>query len=54
MRSSNIDRIHAAVKKIPKGRVATYGQIARVAGLPGNARQVGTVLGALPGGSDVP
>jgi len=54
MRSSNVDRIHAAVKKIPKGRVATYGQIARVAGLPGNARQVGAVLGALPDEGAVP
>jgi methylated-DNA-protein-cysteine methyltransferase-like protein len=42
-------RIYAAVRQIPKGKVATYGQIARLAGLPGNARQVGYALSALPG-----
>ena len=41
------DRIYAAVRRIPKGRVATYGQIARVAGLPGHARQVGYALSVL-------
>lgn len=40
-------RIHAVVKKIPKGRVATYGQVARLAGLPRRARLVGYVLSAL-------
>lgn len=30
----------AVIKMVPKGRVATYGQIARVAGLTGHARQV--------------
>jgi methylated-DNA-protein-cysteine methyltransferase-like protein len=34
--------------------VATYGQIARLAGLGGHARQVGYALAALPAGSDVP
>jgi len=37
-------RIYAAIKKIPCGRVATYAQIARMAGLPGHARQVGYAL----------
>ena len=36
--------IRAAVARIPRGRVSTYGSIARVAGLPGRARLVGTVL----------
>lgn len=40
-------RIYAAVRKIPRGRVATYGQIATLAGLPGHARQVGYALHAL-------
>jgi methylated-DNA-protein-cysteine methyltransferase-like protein len=48
------DRIHAAVRRIPRGRVATYGQIARLAGLPGHARQVGYALHALPEGTPVP
>jgi methylated-DNA-protein-cysteine methyltransferase-like protein len=47
-------RIHAAVRRIPAGRVATYGQIARLAGLAGHARQVGYALSALPAGSRVP
>ncbi len=48
------DRIYAAVRRIPRGRVATYGQIARLAGMPGHARQVGYALHALPEGSSVP
>lgn len=42
------------VERIPAGRVATYGQIAALAGLPGHARQVGYALAALPDGSAVP
>jgi methylated-DNA-protein-cysteine methyltransferase related protein len=42
-------RIYAAVRRIPKGRVATYGQIAALAGLPRQARQVGYALAALRG-----
>lgn len=30
----------AVLKKVPRGRVATYGQVARLAGYPGSARQV--------------
>jgi methylated-DNA-protein-cysteine methyltransferase-like protein len=47
-------QIYAAVAAIPRGRVATYGQVARVAGLPGRARQVGYALHALPPGSPIP
>jgi methylated-DNA-protein-cysteine methyltransferase-like protein len=47
-------RIYAAVRRIPRGRVATYGQIASLAGLPGHARQVGYALHALPDASRVP
>ena len=39
--------IYRVVKKIPAGRVATYGQVARLAGLPGQARLVGYALYAL-------
>ena len=52
--SSIHTRIFAAVRKIPPGRVATYGQIARLAGLGNHARLVGYALHALPGGSRVP
>ncbi len=47
-------RIYDAVRRIPHGRVATYGQVAAIAGLAGRARQVGYALHALPEGSDVP
>ncbi len=48
------ERIYRVVRRIPKGRVATYGQVARLAGMPGHARQVGYALNALAEGSDVP
>jgi methylated-DNA-protein-cysteine methyltransferase-like protein len=44
----------AVVRRIPRGRVATYGQVADLAGLPGHARQAGYALAALPDESDVP
>lgn len=47
-------RIYEVVKRIPRGRVATYGQIASLAGLAGQARQVGYALHALPTESAVP
>jgi methylated-DNA-protein-cysteine methyltransferase-like protein len=37
-------RIEAAIRSIPRGKVSTYGAIARAAGLPGGARQVAVVL----------
>ena len=40
--------IWRVVSRIPRGRVATYGQIARMAGLPGAARTVGWAMNALP------
>lgn len=40
-------RIFQVVKRIPRGKVATYGQIAQLAGLAGHARQVGYALSAL-------
>jgi len=47
-------RIYAVVSKIPRGRVATYGQVAVLAGLAGRARLVGYALHALPEGSGLP
>ena len=46
--------IYAIVRRIPRGRVATYGQVATLAGLAGHARQVGYALSALPEASSVP
>jgi methylated-DNA-protein-cysteine methyltransferase-like protein len=36
--------IEAAIRRIPMGKVSTYGAVARAAGLPGAARQVAKVL----------
>ncbi len=47
-------RIYRVVRHIPKGRVATYGVVARLAGRPGAARTVGWALSALPDEGDVP
>jgi methylated-DNA-protein-cysteine methyltransferase-like protein len=47
-------RIYSVVEAIPEGRVATYGQVAALAGLPGHARQVGYALHALPDGTEIP
>lgn len=51
MSASSYARIYAVVRRIPKGRVATYGQVAELAGLPGAARQVGYAMAALRDGS---
>jgi methylated-DNA-protein-cysteine methyltransferase-like protein len=48
------ERIYRVVDRIPAGRVATYGQVARLAGIPGHARQVGYALAALPDSRRVP
>ena len=47
-------RIYAVVKRIPQGRVATYGQVASLAGISGHARLVGYALSALSQENDVP
>ena len=44
---TSYDRIYAVVRRIPRGRVATYGQVAALAGFGGHARQVGYALHAL-------
>lgn len=53
-RESSHDRILGVVRSIPPGRVATYGDVAALAGLPGQARLVGYALHALPGHTSVP
>ncbi len=45
-------RIYALVQQIPPGRVASYGQLARLVGC--SARTVGFAMAALPAGSAVP
>ena len=54
MAAGRWQRVHAVVRRIPRGRVATYGQVAALADLPGAARQVGYALHALPDHSTVP
>jgi methylated-DNA-protein-cysteine methyltransferase-like protein len=41
------ERVYEAVRAIPRGRVATYGQVARLVGSPRGARAVGWALRAL-------
>jgi len=47
-------RIYAVVRRIPRGRVATYGQVAWIAGLPRQARLVGYALHAAAESGAVP
>lgn len=51
---SSYERIYAAVRKVPYGRVTTYGAIARIAGLDRQARLVGYALSALHTGTTLP
>lgn len=51
---SATSRIYEAVKKIPKGRVATYGQVAAMAGNPRMARAVGNALHHNPDEKHIP
>jgi methylated-DNA-protein-cysteine methyltransferase-like protein len=48
------DTIYAIIKKIPRGKVATYGQIALLAGMGRGARQVGHVLRSTPDNVKIP
>ncbi len=51
-KGSRYDRVYALVRLIPPGQVASYGQIARLAGC--GARMAGYAMAAVPGGSGVP
>lgn len=50
---SSYTRIYDIIRQIPRGKVATYGQIARLAGNC-TPRMVGYALAALPEGTDIP
>ena len=50
--NENYIRIYKVVKRIPHGRVATYGQVAELAGMEGHARQVGYAMHACS--NDIP
>ena len=47
-------RIWQVVSLIPSGKVATYGDVARHAGMPGAARRVGAALRGLPRDTRIP
>ncbi len=47
-------KVYEAVKQVPKGKVATYGQIAGIVSTPRSARAVGWALRALPPENNVP
>lgn len=51
---SSYESIYSVVSEIPRGKVATYGQIARHIGRPRNARQVGYALAAVPDDREIP
>ncbi len=48
------ERVWQVVAMIPPGKVATYGQVAALAGMPAHARFVGRTLANLPPGSRLP
>ena len=48
------EQVYDFVRRVPKGRVVTYGQVAACLGAPRSARAVGYALRALPAGHDAP
>ena len=48
------ETIWQIVSRIPAGQVASYGQIAHLAGVPSHARLVGRILSRLPAGTRLP
>jgi methylated-DNA-protein-cysteine methyltransferase-like protein len=48
------DQVYWLVRQVPRGRVVSYGAVARMLGRPRAARTVGWALSSLPAGSDVP
>ena len=48
------EAIYLALAQIPKGNVITYGDLAKLAGIPNGARLAGKLMGGLPRGSKLP
>jgi methylated-DNA-protein-cysteine methyltransferase related protein len=48
------NRVYSLVKQVPRGRVTTYGDIAKALRLPGGARAVGYAMAACPQGRGIP
>jgi len=53
-RQNTQERVWHIVYQIPKGQVATYGQIARMAGIPQHSRLIGRILSGLPPSTRLP
>lgn len=54
MTKTYFESVYEVVGRIPKGKVATYGQIAAMLGNPRAARTVGWAMRAVPSGLDLP
>ena len=54
MHDDAVQALYAWLAQVPRGRVVTYGQLARLAGRPNGARWVGRVLRGLPEGTALP
>ena len=50
----SFDPVYKLVKQIPRGRVLTYGALAKTLRLPGGARTAGRAMGATPKGKGIP
>jgi len=50
----SFDPVYQLVKQIPRGRVLTYGALARALRLPGGARTAGRAMAATPRGKGIP
>lgn len=53
-RRGSWDYIYRTVKRIPRGRVITYGQLAKLLRVPGGARTVGFAMAGCPAGRGIP
>src|SRR5579859_1017023 len=53
-KSGGWDKVYQLVKRIPRGRVVTYGQLAKMLRLPGGARTAGYAIAACPSGQGIP
>lgn len=48
------EQVWRIIHSIPQGKVTSYGEVAKLAGLPRGARLIGRILGQLPAGSSLP
>lgn len=54
MSQSFYERVYALVRIIPRGKIATYGQLAMMAGSPRASRIVGAAMAKAPNGQNLP